>query len=501
MPDLVIGLDAGTSAFKAIAVDQRGQQIAEGRSALDLISPAIDLFEQRAEDWWQAACISLREITGQVDPRRIAGLAIAHQRESFVLVDRAGSPLRNAILWMDERSRPYLDSIRQQIDPAQFHQRTGKPLTGNLLPGKLAWLHEHEPLILDNAYRLLDTHAYLIFHLTGEWATSTGSADPLGLFDMQHQDWDAAVLTALGIRPNLLPRLCPPGKVIGHLNPAAALLTGLPEGLPVISGLGDGQAAALGTGIVQPGHASLSLGTSVISGTYAPTYQTAPAFRTMTGGHPDSFILETVILGGAHTLKWLTADFLTDKSPELLEREAAFLPPGSDGLLLVPYWDSAMNPYWDTSASGITVGWRAAHRPAHFYRAILEGIAFELRLQFDGVEGSLGREIKLVTASGGGTNSPLWLQILADVLGKPISRSTVREAACLGACILAASGSGLNPDAAAAARKMITSPGDSYQPSPAASVQYSRLYNQVYRNLYPALREPLQRLSDLAWRR
>jgi xylulokinase len=501
MPDLVIGLDAGTSACKAIAVDIHGQQLAEGRAALDLISPGIDLFEQRAEDWWQAACISLREITEQVDPRRIAALAIAHQRESFVLVDRAGTPLRNAILWMDERSRPYLDSIRQQIDPVQFHQRTGKPLTGNLLPGKLAWLRDYEPRLVDNAYRLLDTHAYLIFHLTGKWATSTGSADPLGLFDMQHQDWDATVLEALGLQPTLFPHLCPPGKVIGHLTPAAALLTGLPEGLPVISGIGDGQAAALGTGIAQPGYASLSLGTSVISGTYASTYQTAPAFRTMTGGLPHSYVLETVILGGAHTLKWLTSDFLPGVTAEVLETDAGLLPPGSDGLLLVPYWNSAMSPYWDTGASGITVGWRAAHRPAHFYRAVLEGIAFELRLQFEGVEKSLGHMIELVTASGGGSKSSLWLQILADVLGKPISCTSVREAACLGACILAASGSGLFSSAAAAARKMITSPADSYQPSPAASVQYSRLYEQVYLNLYPALREPLRRLSDLAWRR
>ena len=501
MPDLVIGLDAGTSSCKAIAVDMRGQLIAEGRAVLELTSPAIDQFEQRAEDWWQAACYSLREITAQVDPRRIAGLSIGHQRESFVLVDQAGAPLRSAILWMDERSRPYLNSIRQIIDPDLFHQRTGKPLTGNLLPGKLAWLREHEPIVLETAYQLLDTHAYLIYHLTGEWATSIGSADPLGLFDMQKREWDAAVLAALGIRIDQLPRLCSPGKIIGHLTPGAALMTGLPEGLPVISGLGDGQAASLGTGIIEPGHASLSLGTSVISGTYAPTYQTAPTYRTMTGGLPDSFILETVILGGAHTLKWLTAEFLNGVSPELLEREAALLLPGSDGLLLVPYWDSAMNPYWETSASGITVGWRAAHRPAHFYRAVLEGIAFELRLQFEGVEQSLGYEIKSVTASGGGTNSPLWLQILADVLGKPISRSSVREAACLGACILAASGSGLFPDTAAAAQKMIAGPGDVYQPFPESKAQYSRLYEQVYRYLYPALREPLRRLSGLAWRR
>ena len=396
---------------------------------------------------------------------------------------------------------PTSDSIRQQIVPDQFHQRTGKPLTGNLLPGKLAWLRDHEPRLLESAYRLLDTHAYLMFHLTGEWATSTGSADPLGLYDMQHQGWDTEVLAALGIRPDLLPRLCPPGKVIGRLTPAAALETGLPEGMPVISGIGDGQAAALGTGIAQAGHASLSLGTSVISGTYAPGYQTAPAFRTMTGGLPNSYILETVILGGAHTLKWLTSKILPGISTENIESEAALLPPGSDGLLLVPYWDSAMSPYWDPRASGITVGWRAAHRPEHIYRAILEGIAFELRLQFEGVEKSLGLEINLITASGGGSNSSLWLQILADILGKPVTRASTREAACLGVCILAASGSGFYPNGEAAAREMISGPGDTYYPSHARNAQYMLLYEQVYRYLYPALREPLQRLSDLSWRR
>lgn len=498
-PDVVIGLDASTTACKAIAWDTEGRQLALGRAPLDLITPGPDLYEQDANAWWQTACAALREVTAQVPGERLAGLAIAHQRETFVLVDRQGKPLHNAILWLDERSRPYLDDLGNRLGRDAFHKRTGKPLSGNLAPGKLAWLREHQPDLLDRAFRLLDTHAFLVHHLTGQWATSTASADPLGLFDMQNGQWDFTGLDLFDLTTDLLPPVFPPGTRLGAVQPSAAQQTGLPVNLPVFAGIGDGQAAALGCGITRPGAASLSLGTSVISGSFAPAYLTHPAFRTMTGGLPGSCVLETVLLGGAYTLQWFTTQFLDSRwDPAELEQKAAGLPPGADGLLLVPYWNTAMGPYWDAKASGILVGWKGIHRPEHVYRAILEGIGFEVRLQLEQVVTALNTPLTRLTASGGGARSQVWMQILADITDIPVERSMAQEAASLGAAMLAAGSAGLHAGIEMAAAAMRPGLGPAFTPDPVVNRRYTSLYNEAYKPLFPALRPALHRLSDLS---
>jgi sugar (pentulose or hexulose) kinase len=496
-----IGLDASTTACKAVAWDAQGCQLAEGRAALEMITPGPDQYEQDALHWWQATCQALHAAIASLAPARLAGLSIAHQRETFVLTDANGSPLHNAILWLDERSRPYLPGLAQQLDLAAFHQRTGKPLSGNLAIGKLAWVHEHQPEVWAAARHLLDTHAFLAQRLTGQWRTSTASADPLGLYDMQHAAWDTPSLACVGVAPEWLPQALPPSALLGRVTATAAAECGLPVGLPIYAGLGDGQAAALGCGVHQAGLASLSLGTSVISGTFSPTYLTHPAFRSMTTGLPGACILETVLLGGGYTLHWYLHQFLGERFDQSeLERGAAALPPGAQGLLLLPYWNTAMGPYWDARASGVVVGWRGVHRAEHLYRAILEGIAFELRLQLSQVEAALGSPLRQVVASGGGTRSALWMQILADCLGLPVERSTAREAASLGAAMLAAAGAGAYPNVASAVEAMRPPGGEIFRPQAEASQAYTHLYEEAYRPIYPALRESLHHLSDLSTR-
>ncbi len=497
--DVVIGLDASTTACKAIAWDAGGRQVCSARAPLEILTPGPDLFEQSALSWWRAACLVLRDVAGQVSPQRLAGLAIAHQRETFVLADGHGQPLHDAILWMDERSRPFLADLQQQAGGESFHQRTGKPLSGNLAVGKLAWLKVHQPQVLQKAAHILDTHAFLVQRLTGAWRTSAASADPLGLYDMQAGCWDQISLAGLGLDPGLFPAVQPPGDWLGEVSQTAARECGLPAGLPLFAGLGDGQAAALGCGISQPGLVSLSLGTSVISGTFSPGYTTHPAFRTMTGGLPGSCILETVLLGGAYTVSWFTGQFLEGRiDPLELEQKAAKLPPGAQDLLLVPYWNTAMGPYWDATASGIVTGWRGIHRAEHFYRAILEGIAFELRMQLEQVTQALNSPPSRVVGSGGGSGSSLWMQILADILGTPVERSTAQEAASLGAAMLASAGAGIHPDITTAAAAMRQPQGEIFLPDPQKQSIYTDLYENVYRGLYPALRPALTHLSRLS---
>jgi sugar (pentulose or hexulose) kinase len=503
--DLVIGLDCSTTACKAIAWDRFGNSHAEGRAALSMSMPASGFHEQSAQMWWQSTCQAIQQVTSQIDPARLAAVCVAHQRESFVPLDQNNQPLRPAILWMDERSRPYLDELGSSLGQEDYHQRTGKPLSGNLAVGKIAWLRQHEPAIFERTALYLDTHAYIMLHLVGKPITSWASADPLGLLDMRWPtpNWDEHTLSVLGITPQQLPSLAPPGGTLGTVTQLASQESGLPQGLPVVAGLGDGQAGALGVNL-QPSEASLSLGTSVVSGTISDRYVVDRAYRTTTSGIPGYYLLETVLLGGAYTLRWFLETIASGPdnigslpSEEAFEQLAAQVPPGANGLILVPYWNSAMNPYWDAGASGIIAGWRGTHRKEHIYRAILEGIAFETLLHIEGMEASLSAPIQRLVAVGGGARSDLWCQILADITARPLYRSASHEAAALGAGILAATAAGWYSDVPQAARAMTRLQPGSFSPDPQQHGIYSRLYQQVYRHLFPALQIYLDRLTAL----
>jgi len=502
--DLVIGLDCSTTACKAIAWDRRGRAQAAGRAPLPMQRPRPSWHEQPAESWWGAAVLALRSVTDQVDPRRLAAICIAPQRETFVITDAEGNPLMSSLLWMDERCRDLLPDIERQYGKQRIHQETGKPLSANLTLGKLFWLKQHRPELFYGFTRVLDVHAYLAYRLTGRFTTAWGCADPTGLFDMRLNQWNESLIQAAGFEVEQFPEALPGGEIAGKVLAGPAQASGLPEGLPLVAGLGDGQAAGLGVNVTQPGPAYLNLGTAVVSGTCSDQFLVDPAFRTMYGGAPGIYSLETVILGGTYTINWFVDQFgdsppAESASPvEWLEAAAEKVTPGASGLMLVPYWNSAMNPFWDASASGIIAGWRGIHKKPHVYRAILEGIAFEQRLHTSGVEATLGQIIHSYIAVGGGARSNLWRQIIADVTGKPVYRAEATEASALGAGILAAAAAGWRPDLVTTAEAMTSISPEPVRPETKRQAFYDRLYQDVYQHLYPALQVYLARLADLS---
>jgi len=493
--DLVVGVDCSTTASKALVWSAQGSAVAEGRAALPILTPRAGWHEQSADAWWEATCQALKQATSAVPAQRLAALCITHQRETFVPVDAGGVPLRPGILWMDERAAALLPSLEEHWEGDSFHCLTGKALSANLTIAKIAWLREYEPELFARVDKYLDVAAFLIERLTGHCRTGWGSADPGGLFDMTHDAWAETLLDAVGIRREQLPEAFPPGAIIGQVTATAASETGLPAGLPVVAGVGDGQSGGLGVNVTAPGQAYLTLGTSVVTGTFSEQYVVDPAFRTMYGGRKGTYLLEAPLLAGGYTIQWFMERFGGAISQDDFEREASQLPPGSDGLVLVPYWNSVLGPYWDADASGIVVGWRGHHRPVHLYRAILEGIAFELQLNTLGVEAAIGRPVESLVAVGGGARSKLWCQIIADVLGKPLVKSSTNEAAALGAGILAAAAVGLYPDVPKAAAAMTHLQSDPVAPDESRRERYARLYEDVYRHLFPALQPYLRQLA------
>lgn len=501
---LVIGIDSSTTACKAIAWDRSGRAVAEGRASYPLLQPEPTWYEQNAEHWWAGLCTALKELTDQIDVARVAALGITHQRETFVPVDKEGRPIRNAILWLDERSRAQVAFLERTIGRDRLHRISGKPPSMTPSLPKIVWLTQHEPDVVARTHKFLDAHAFLVHRLTGAFRTSLACADPMGLIDMQTHTWSEELMQELGLRVDQFSDLVPPGAVIGQVSDTAAAATGLPAGLPVVAGAGDGQCAGLGANATGGGRAYLNLGTAVVSGAISTEYLTDRAFRTLYAPLPGAYFLETVLRGGVFTVGWFVEKFAGDLrdswlplSPEeMLEAAAAKVPPGALGLMLVPYWNNVMNPYWDPAASGIIIGWTGTHGREHFYRAILEGVAFEQRLAGDGVMEAMGRRFTEYVVMGGGSRSRLWCQIVADVTGVPIVRSTTTEATCLGAGILAAAAAGWYPDAKSAADAM-TGTADRFTPDPGMQALYEPLYREVYQPLFPTIQSLVDRLTEL----
>lgn len=502
MRDLVIGIDSSTTATKAIVWDRYGNALGEGRQAVPLAVPRPGWAEQDAEDWWTSCVGALRQALAGVAPDRIAAVAVANQRETMVPVDEAGHALRPAILWLDERCRDQLARIDRLFGSTRIHRVTGKPVDVTPSVYRILWLQEHEREVVEEAARYLDVHAFLVQRLAGRCCTSLASADPMGLVNMEHGLWAGELLEAIGLGEAQLPELTPPGAVIGTVTAAAAQATGLPKGTPVVAGGGDGQCAALGAGVTQSGRAYLNFGTALVSGLCADRYAADLAFRTLYGCIDGTFIYETVVRTGTYLVSWFLENILAleqgRRTPreDLLDTLAAAVPPGANGLMVVPYWLGSMMPHWDAAARGITLGWSPAHGRAHFYRAILEGLLFEQRAQMDAVEAASGLRVEEHVLTGGGSRSAVWSQMAADVSGRPAVRCPTSEATSLGAAILAAAGAGLYPDVRSAAAAM-SSPGERLAPDPERARRYTLLYS-VYRDVFPTVRSVVDRLAELA---
>lgn len=488
---LVVGVDLSTTACKAIAWDLLGAAQGEGRAPLTLEHPEPDGWEQDPDAWSVATVAALRALARSLGPRArdVRALAVANQRETVAVCDTGGRALHPALTWMDSRCRREVEVVVGSIGRDRLHALTGKPPCTTPSLYKLAWLFATGRVAAPRrSVRVLDVHAWLVRHLTGRFVTSLPAADPLGLIDLARGRWSAELLDTIGLVESCVPELVPAGELVGALRAELADEVGLPRTVVVVAGAGDGQAAGLGTGIEDASAAYLNLGTALVSGVAWREPRCSPAFRTLAGAAPGTFFLETDLRGGTFTLAWLArlvgGDRAVNATLATLERDASGIAPGSEGLLLVPYWHGVMNPYWDDSARGAVVGLHGGHGPAHLYRAALEGLALEQRLHLEGVEAAIGAPIGELRAVGGGARSELFLRIVADATGKRVTRARSPEASALGAGILAAVGAGLHRDVSEAVRQMVHLEAP-IEPGPASAGYAERFVR--YRRLYPAL--------------
>jgi xylulokinase len=484
----VIGVDSSTTATKAVVWDHDGRAVAEGRAGFALALPRPGWHEQDAQDWWRSCSTAMTQALESVDGSDIEAICVTHQRETFACVDEQGRPVRPAIVWMDVRATREVGDYGSD----EIHRLTGKPPDTTPALYKLLWLREHEPETIERTRWVADVHAFLVNRLTGTWRTTTACADPLGLIDMARQDWADDLLARVGLSRERVPALVGPGDVIGELSTAASEQLGLPAGLPVVGGAGDGQSAGLGANATRPGTAYMNVGTAVVSGTVSERYAWDRAFRTLFGAVPGTYLMETLLQGGTYTVNWFLERIapldagrlgLGLRDVDVLEAAAARVGPGAEGLLLVPYWASAQTPYWDPAARGVLFGLAGHHGKEHMFRALMEGIAFEQRLALEGMEQGLGQPLEVLLTTGGGSRSALWRQILADVTRKTVVACREAETTSLGAGIHAAAAVGWHGSLVEAAEAM-TGTGASHVPSEDAAARYDELF-AIYREIYP----------------
>ncbi len=492
-----IGIDTSTTATKALLIDESGQLRGAAAAGYAYDTPRPLWAEQDPALWWAAAVASLKRLLAEtgVDGRDIAGIGLTGQMHGLVLLDRDGRVLRPAILWNDQRTGAECDEMR-----AVFGRQRLIGLTGNdALPGftapKILWVRRHEPAVYARIAHILLPKDYLRFRLTGVFATDKAGAAGTQLFDLRARDWAPDLLAALQIDLAWLPPTFEGTAITGRLTADAAAACGLPAGIPVVGGGGDQAANAVGTGAVVDGIVSLSLGTSgvVFASSDRPVVEAAGRLHAFCHAAPGKWHLMGVMLSAAGSLRWLRDALAPEAGYDDLTAAAAEVPAGSGGLFFLPYLTGERTPHPDPLARGAFVGLTVRHGRPHLTRAVLEGVAFGLRDSFELMKAAGLAAATQVRAAGGGMQSRLWRQILADILGVEIAAVNTTEGAAFGAALLAAVGLGAFPDVPSACARVVRVSGRT--PVSAEAGRYERLY-PIYRDLYPALRDSFARLAE-----
>ena len=485
---LVLGLDVSTTATKAVLQDAEGAVLAVGASAYPYETPHPLWSEQDPALWWDASRVAVRAAldAAEADAAAVEAVGLTGQMHGLVALDTRDEILRPAILWNDQRTAAECDAIREIVGRRRLIATTGNDALPGFTAPKLLWLRRHEPEVWAAIAHVLLPKDLVRLRLTGEHAVDRADGSGTMLFDLASRDWSTEIVDELGIQRHWLPQTYEGPMVTGTITEAAASATGLRAGTPVIAGGGDQAAAAVGVGSVVPGVSSVSLGTSgvMFTTTEGPTIEPEGRLHAFCHAMPDRWHLMGVMLSAAGSLRWYRDALAPGVTFEELVEEAAQAPPGSDGLLFLPYLTGERTPYPDPLARGAFVGLTVHHGRAHLTRAVLEGVAFGLR---DSLELMLAAGLPHPTeirATGGGIRSALWRQILADVLGAAIVTTTGAEGAAQGAATLAAVGAGWFETVQDACRALVRT-GETTPPSEAAGL-YSRAYAR-YRELYPAL--------------
>ncbi len=453
--------------------------------------------EQDPDDWWRASQLAIRGVIeeAKIDPSEIGGLGLSGQMHGLVLLDERHNVIRPALIWCDQRSQRQVDFLNAKLGAENAVRYTANPvLTGFTLP-KLLWVRDNEPQTFEAVRKILLPKDYVRFKLTGEFATDVSDASGTALFDVVNRNWSAQMIIAAGLDSDILPKAYESREVTGTISEAAARVTGLCAGTPVVAGAGDQAASAIGNGIVKPGTVSCTIGTSgvVFAFLAKPAYDPAGRVHTFCHAVAGAWHVMGVTQAAGLSLQWFRNRFAQDCTYDDLTREATHSPAGAHGLLWLPYLMGERTPHLDANARGAWIGLTAKHERADLVRSILEGVCYS---QKDALEiiANLGARPSSVRLSGGGAKSEFWQQLFADILDQRVAVLETQEGSAYGAALLAMIGTGEYRDAVEISRVAVKEVS-SKEPQPGAARFYRDQY-RTYESLYPALKTAFQKLSQ-----
>jgi xylulokinase len=494
---VAIGVDVGTTGAQAVAVDDQGRVVASAASEYPLLTPRPGWTEQDPTTWWRgvqevlSAAVKAVDDAGEV----VAGVGLTGQMHGSVFLDSAGDVIRPALLWNDQRTAKQCQDITERVGGDRLVEITGNPaLTGFQAP-KILWLRDEEPEAYERVEQVLLPKDFIRRRLTGEFATDASDAAGTLLLDLAARDWSGEVLDALDLPARWLPSVYESPEQTGVVSDEVAREVGLPGGVPVAAGGGDNAAAAIGTAVTRGGVMSSSIGTSGVLFAHADETTIDPSGRIHAFAHsvPGRYCLLAVTLSAGGSLRWWR--LVTGADYDELVAEAETVPPGSEGLVFLPYLTGERTPHLDPEARGAFVGLTARHTRAHLTRALMEGVLFSLR---DGLEvmRDLGVRPTEIRATGGGATAPLWLQLQADVYGGAVQRLQIEEGAAYGAALLGHVSAGTFSDVAEATA-VVRTLDETTEPDPMHASVYEEAYG-TYRTLYATLRDDMHRLAEIA---
>jgi xylulokinase len=505
-----MGIDVGTTGTRAVIVRPDGHVVAAATgNHHPMQMPKPGWAEQDPANWWEATVHAVRaalEASG-LKGSDIAAVGLSGQMHGVVLLDKTHAVLRPSLIWCDQRSQAQCEWITSQVGADRLIQLVSNPaLTGFSAP-KMLWVRDHEPKVFERTAHFLLPKDFVRFRLTGEFATDVSDASGTLLFDVTNRRWSKEMLSALGIDAKILPRAYESPEITGQITAETALVTGLKTGTPVVGGGGDQASSAVGNGIVLPGLTSATLGTSGVIFAYTDAPKLDPRGRIHTFCHavPGKWHVMGVTQGAGLSLRWFRDNFGAAESQyaghigvdvyELIVREAEKIPPGSEGLLFLPYLMGERTPVLDPQARGMWFGVTAAHTRGHMIRAILEGVAFSLRDSLE-IFKELEIPVREILASGGGSRGFLWRQIQADIYGKELVTLHTSEGSAFGAALLAGVGAKVYASVEESARQAIQVK-ERLSPRREDVETYDRYY-QIYRNLYGTVQPLMHQLAGLA---
>ena len=508
---LVLAVDLGSQSVRAALFDARGRMLQLHRVRLEPgQEPQPGWLEQDPEYFWNTLCRATRAVLASADSGRLKAVAVSCQRGTVINLDARGRPLRPAINWLDRRT------LAGPLTPLPLHWRlafaaAGESSTVDYLRRQceINWVRRHQPEVWQATHKFLFLSGYIHFRLTGAYADSAAAQVGYVPFDARRHAWASPrnwKWHAVQVESRMLPELVQAGEVLGQVQDRAAEDSGIPAGTPIVATGTDKACEALAAGCLDEDTGCLSLGTqaSVLLNAqrYFEPVRLIPAFPAAI---PGWYSPEVSVMRGFWMVTWFKEQFAALEqmqaerdgfdAEQLLDDLVGAVPPGSLGLMLQPFWGGGLR-YPGVSARGAVVGFGDVHHKGHFYRAILEGLAYALREGRERMERRGGLRLTGLRAVGGGARSATAVQICADVMDAPVWRMECAEATALGAAISAATGAGLHRDTRAAAASMVRT-SDRFEPDSSHRDLYDRLYRRVYLRLYPKLRSLYRELRDI----